>query len=168
MWKKRCRQCSRSWSGLWVVSALFVQKDYKITRLYTIYSDLQLVPESESKWAASWQNQQSECAPSEDSDQSGHPPSLIRVFAVCMKKAWVLSYPLSAQRRLWSDWADAQADLSLRWAHNHIVGFVTRRLKWMSRKWIQWRWNWSFEWFDPTYWNELFLNFKVSISCYII
>ena len=28
-------------------------------------------------WAASWQNQQSECAPSEDSDQPGHPPSLI-------------------------------------------------------------------------------------------
>ena len=57
------------------------------------------------------------CAPSEDSDQPGHPPSLIRVFAVRMKKAWVLSYPLSAQWRLWSDWADAQADLSLRWAH---------------------------------------------------
>ena len=36
------------------------------------------------------------------------------VFAVCMKKPWVLSYPLSAQRRLWSDWADAQADMSLR------------------------------------------------------
>ena len=34
-----------------------------------------------------------------------------------MKKAWVLSYPFSAQRRLWSDWADAQADLSLCWAH---------------------------------------------------
>ena len=27
------------------------------------------------------------CAPSEDSDQPGHPPSLIRVFAVRMKKA---------------------------------------------------------------------------------
>ena len=27
---------------------------------------------------------------------------------------WVLSLPLSTQRRLWSDWADAQADLSLR------------------------------------------------------
>ena len=78
--------------------------------------------------AASWQNQQSDCAPSEDSDQPGHLPSLIRVFAVCMKKAWVLSYSLSAQRRLWTDWADAQADLSLRWAHNHIVGFVMRRL----------------------------------------
>ena len=48
------------------------------------------------------------CAPSEDSDQPEHLPSLIRVFAVCMKKAWVLSYPLSAQRRLWSDWVDAQ------------------------------------------------------------
>ena len=34
------------------------------------------------KWAATWQNQQSDCAPSEDSDQPGHPPSLIRVFAV--------------------------------------------------------------------------------------
>ena len=31
--------------------------------------------------------------------------------------ALVLGYPLSAQWRLWSDWADAQADLSLRWAH---------------------------------------------------
>ena len=27
-------------------------------------------------------------APSENSDQPGHPPSLIRVFAVSMKKAW--------------------------------------------------------------------------------
>ena len=54
--------------------------------------------------------------PSKDSDQLGHPQSLIRVFAVCVKKHWVLSYPLSAQCRLWSDWADAQADLSLRWA----------------------------------------------------
>ena len=40
------------------------------------------------------------CAPSEDSDQPGHPPSLIRVFAVRMKKAWVLSYSLSAQQTL--------------------------------------------------------------------
>ena len=38
------------------------------------------------------------CAPSEDSDQPGHPPSLIRVFAVRMKKAWVLSYPLGASK----------------------------------------------------------------------
>ena len=89
-------------------------------------------------WAATWQNRKCGCAPSEDSDQPGHPPSLIRVFAVRMKKAWALSYPLSAQRRLWSDWAnaqpdwsdwvDAQPDLSLRWAHTHFVGFVMSQL----------------------------------------
>ena len=66
------------------------------------------------------------CAPSEDSDQPGHPPSLIRVFAVHMNKALLRSNPLIAQRRLWSDWADAQADLSLRSAHSHLVGFVMR------------------------------------------
>ena len=52
------------------------------------------------------------CAPSEDSYQPGHPTSLIRVFVVRMKKAWVLSY-----------WADAQADLSLRWAHRSFCWF---------------------------------------------
>ena len=110
---------------------------------------------SGENWAASWQNQRNDCAPSEDSDQPGssqgswvlvneyeprhdktkkvtascedsdqpwHQPNLIRVFAVRMKKAWVLSYPLSAQQRLWSDWAGAQADLSLRWAHSHFFG----------------------------------------------
>ena len=51
-------------------------------------------------WTATWLNQQNDCAPSEDSDQLGHLPSLIRVFSVRMKKHWILSYPLSAQRRL--------------------------------------------------------------------
>ena len=40
-----------------------------------------------------------------------------------MTKPWVLSYPFSAQRRLLSDWADAQADLSLRWAHMSFCWF---------------------------------------------
>ena len=53
-----------------------------------------------AKWAASWQNQQNDCEPSKDSDQPGHLPSLIRVVTIRMKKAWVLSYRLSAQRRL--------------------------------------------------------------------
>ena len=72
--------------------------------------------------ATTWQNQKNDCAPSEDSDQPGHQPSLIRVFAVRMKKPWVLSYPLSAQRRLWSDWL-----ICLRWAHSHFVCFVMSR-----------------------------------------
>ena len=49
--------------------------------------------------------------PSKDSDQPGRPPSLIRVFAVHMNKAWVHSYPLSRQWRLWSHWVDAEADV---------------------------------------------------------
>ena len=67
-------------------------------------------------------------------DKMNKVACLIRVFAVRMKKAWVLSYPLSAQQRLWSDWADAQADLSLRWAHMplcwfcHKAAFIIRGL----------------------------------------
>ena len=40
--------------------------------------------------AATWQNQQNECAPSEDSDQPGHPSSLITVFACAQ---WVAKNP---------------------------------------------------------------------------
>ena len=68
-------------------------------------------------WAAPWQNQHNDCAPSEDSDQPGHPPSLIRVFAVCLMGSWGPKRSSCGQRRLWSDLADAQVDLSLRWAH---------------------------------------------------
>ena len=63
------------------------------------------------------------CVPSKDSDQLGHLPSLIRVFSVRMKKSWILSYPLRAQRRLWSDWAAAQANLSLCWAQSSFYWF---------------------------------------------
>ena len=68
------------------------------------------------KWATTWQNQQSDCA-----------PSLIRIFVVRMKKTWALSYPFNAQRRHWSDWADL---MCLRWAHTHFVGFVVSWLRW--------------------------------------
>ena len=50
------------------------------------------------------------------------------MWLCAQRRAWASTYPLSAQRRLWSDWADAQADPSLRWVHTHFVGFVMRRL----------------------------------------
>ena len=86
-------------------------------------------------WAATWENQQSEFAPNEDSDQPGHPPSLIRIFAVRLEKARVLSYPLSAQQRFWSDWVDAQADLSLRYAHMPFCWFChdAAHMSWNSQ-----------------------------------
>ena len=87
----------------------------RVTKLYSI-------------WAATWQNQQSDYAPSEDSDQPGHPPSLFRVIVVRLMGSKGSKLSSCGQRRLWSDWADAQADLSLRWAHTHFVGFVMSRL----------------------------------------
>ena len=86
-------------------------------------------------WAMSWQDLFMAYANNKDADQPAHPcslisvfvipsidsiipepphdktnklacaPSLIRVFAVRMKKAWGLSYSLSIQWKLWSDWA---------------------------------------------------------------
>ena len=61
--------------------------------------------------------------PRKDSDQPVHPRSLISFAPVCFKKTRVLSYPFSTKQRLWSDWADTQPDLSLRWAHRSFCLF---------------------------------------------
>ena len=57
------------------------------------------------------------CGYSEDWNQCVHPRSLIRDLVFQQKKRSAFCYPLSAHWRLWSDCADAQADLSPRWAH---------------------------------------------------
>ena len=46
-----------------------------------------------------------------------HPPRLIKVFAVRTKKHLVLSYLLSAQRKLLAVWIAAQGGMSFRWVH---------------------------------------------------
>ena len=51
---------------------------------------------------------------------------LITVFVVRMKKLCTLGCPKRAQWRFWSDCANAQADLNLRWAH--VSCFRTFRL----------------------------------------
>ena len=43
----------------------------------------------------------------------------------CVAKDWSF---LHADSEDWSDWADAQADLSLHWGHTHFVCFVMSRL----------------------------------------
>ena len=68
--------------------------------------------------------------PSKDSYQPGHMPSLIRVLVVRMKKAWVLLYPLTAQRRLWSDCGCPGWSESLLGTHSfcwfcHIMAQIT-------------------------------------------
>ena len=61
---------------------LFLQNAYQCScnpRTYVV----EVVPElSIYEPPQNDKNQQNDCAPSQDSDQSGHPSSLIRVFAV--------------------------------------------------------------------------------------
>ena len=60
---------------------------------------------------------------SEYSDKPGHPPYLIPVITVRMKKPWVLIATHWAHSEDWSDWMDAQFDLSLRWVHRSFCLF---------------------------------------------
>ena len=69
-----------------------------LIRSYTVFLMSEL---TEDKNATTWENQQCGYASQEDSDQSRHQLSLVRVVVVHIKKAWVVSYPLSAQSRLW-------------------------------------------------------------------
>ena len=48
------------------------------------------------------------CAPSEDSDQPGHLPCLIRVLAVRSMGSWGPKLSSCGWQRFWSDWADAR------------------------------------------------------------
>ena len=67
-------------------------------------------------------------------------------FLLCAQ--WVAKNPrfLHAGSEDWSDWADAQADPSLRWAHSHFVGFVMSRLIFSHTKVFSlpeiWPWFW--------------------------
>ena len=70
------------------------------------------------------------CVPREDSDQPGHMPSLIRVFAVHSVGSWGPKLSSWGQQRLWSDWVDVQADLSrrahmpFRWFCHEVAQFL--------------------------------------------
>ena len=57
------------------------------------------------------------CAPSEYSDQPAHSRSLIRIFTGRILYSQGSTVSSCRQWRLWSDCADAQTDLILRWAY---------------------------------------------------
>ena len=67
--------------------------------------------------------------PSKDSDQPGHSPSLIRVFAVHMKKHWAFNYLLSTSEDY--DQTERMPRLIgvLTGCTCHFAGFVMRQLK---------------------------------------
>ena len=110
------------------------------------------------KWACAWQSQQKDlCAERRLRDQLGHPPSLI---AVCMKKSSVLSYPISAQWKLWfrldgcPGWSESSLGayvILLCAGSNHMVWKMTWIYKcireFITKAW----WKWAASWQNQQY-----------------
>ena len=113
-----------SWGGSFDDVATLLNWPYFSLLLYDVKKKV-----TKMIWASSWQNQQSDCAPSEDQISLGIRP----VWSESSLSAWRNLGSLAthqAHSKDWSDCADAQADLSLRWVHSHFVGFVMSQLKW--------------------------------------
>ena len=68
------------------------------------------------------------CAPSEDSDQPGHLPSLIRVSAIHIKKPCVLGDVLSVLRKFDQTGRKPILISDFVWHTGHFAGYVMRRL----------------------------------------
>ena len=68
-----------------------------------------------------------------------------------------------ANNKDWSDWVDAQADLSLRWAHTRFAGFVASRLISLYNPHTNIQQNSSFY-----YARHLFRSFSFTFLCRII
>ena len=62
------------------------------------------------------------------SDWPVRPRILIGVFTGHFKKLWAISYPLSVCWKLWSDCADAWADIGHHWVYLRVVGVDVLRL----------------------------------------
>ena len=63
------------------------------------------------------------CVTSKDSGQPVNPPSIARVLVYLSSHSLEAAEGPCDQRRLWSDCADAQADLNLRWSHKSYCRF---------------------------------------------
>ena len=96
-----------------------------------------VIPERVCIWASKWQNQQNHLWAQRWLRSVWASISLIRIFAICMKKYWVLIYQLSGQQRLirldrcqgcWSDWRMPRLIWVLAGHTEHFVGFVVLRL----------------------------------------
>ena len=74
-------------------------------------------------WAAARQNQQNGVTQISLGNRPVWSGSLLCAQRVAKDQSF-----LHADSEDWWDWVDAQADLTLCWAHSHFVGFVMRRL----------------------------------------
>ena len=77
-------------------------------------------------WATAWQNQHVRPAKTGICTAKTGIRPVCSVFAVRMKEGWILKYPLSAQQRLCSDFADAQADLCLQNSKHSFTSLIKK------------------------------------------
>ena len=94
-----------------------------------------------TNWAASWQNQQCGCAPSEDSDQPGHPPSLNRVFAVRLMGSLGPKLSSCGQRMIWVLDGRTATLLVLSRGGSNLALCVRRQSAWsrnIDKVWSRW------------------------------
>ena len=135
-WYPKCQDFCQfySWTD-WIESYLIAVSERHVFSWRGSYYEYQYYPYSEMSMTDEKKTEPKHdktnkmtCAPSEDSGQSRHPQ--------CAQ--WVTKGTSSScgQRRLWSDWADAQTDLSLRRAHRSFCTFVVLWLKYFYSLYI--------------------------------
>ena len=91
-WIKKQHQVNPVKETVGVKRCVFKVSKYIFTNSYHIKRSIQTLFEPQHN-----KTNKMTCAPR-------HSRSLIRIFPARMKKPYVLSYPLNAQWRLWSDW----------------------------------------------------------------
>ena len=92
------------------------------------------------------------CTPSEDSDQPAPSHSLIKIFTECILDSQFKNATfLHTDKEDWSDCADAQAYLSLRWAHILEGTFSHVKSQYLGDQLCH-----SFDWSAPVQWISRF------------
>ena len=74
-------------------------------------------------WAAAWQNQQNDLCTQRRLGSAWASALSDQSSLSTWRNLGSLASQMSGQQRLWSEWVDAQADLSLRWAHRSFCWF---------------------------------------------
>ena len=113
---RQCSSCTRVGAGRWrlwctVISLIYTKQGcfqlmWAMKPLMSFYGDIlsniyiYVTDCSIQIWSTAQQNQQDDVCLAKNRVSLVIQPVVIRVFTFRMKKPWVLSYPLSAQRRL--------------------------------------------------------------------
>ena len=123
----------------------FVKRTPGVKLSWRIFINLETLVPDGSRWYEPPHDKTNRisCAPSKDSDQSGHPPSLFRAFAVSMKKAvslatyWAHSIGSDQTGRLWVFAGRTVILLVLSLGSSYVYGPVRLCWLWAHQRFIK-------------------------------